>query len=168
MARGLGGNHIDDRGKTRIETDSFGPIEVPAEHYWGAQTQRSLAHFAIGSQIMPVAIVHALAMRWSSGPPRRSIANSGLCQPVYAPQSPPPPVKSRPAVSMPNFPLPLFPNRYAYRRRRPNQTRAGTSLARAQSRARREIRGFSPRSSKPDARIFRTQPRWSGVFEIRT
>jgi fumarate hydratase class II len=53
---------MDDRGKTRIETDSFGPIEVPAEHYWGAQTQRSLAHFAIGSQTMPLAIVHALAM----------------------------------------------------------------------------------------------------------
>jgi fumarate hydratase class II len=31
---------MDDRGKTRIETDSFGPVEVPAEHYWGAQTQR--------------------------------------------------------------------------------------------------------------------------------
>jgi fumarate hydratase class II len=41
---------------TRIETDSFGPVEVPAKHYWGAQTQRSLVHFAIGSQIMPLAI----------------------------------------------------------------------------------------------------------------
>ncbi|MGB6325014.1 MAG: class II fumarate hydratase [Methylocella sp.] len=48
--------------KTRIETDSFGPVEVPAKHYWGAQTQRSLVHFAIGSQTMPLAIVHALAM----------------------------------------------------------------------------------------------------------
>jgi fumarate hydratase, class II len=48
--------------KTRIETDSFGPVEVPAEHYWGAQTQRSLGHFAIGSQTMPMAIIHALAM----------------------------------------------------------------------------------------------------------
>jgi fumarate hydratase, class II len=48
--------------KRRIETDSFGPVEVPAEHYWGAQTQRSLAHFAIGSQTMPLAIIHALAM----------------------------------------------------------------------------------------------------------
>jgi fumarate hydratase class II len=35
--------------KTRIEADSFGPVEVPAAHYWGAQTQRSLVHFAIGS-----------------------------------------------------------------------------------------------------------------------
>ena len=48
--------------KTRIETDSFGPVEVPAAHYWGAQTQRSLGHFAIGSQTTPLAIIHALAM----------------------------------------------------------------------------------------------------------
>jgi hypothetical protein len=33
--------------ETRIETGSFGPVEAPAEHYWGAQTQRSLVHFAI-------------------------------------------------------------------------------------------------------------------------
>ena len=33
---------------TRIESDSMGQIEVPAEHYWGAQTQRSLIHFSIG------------------------------------------------------------------------------------------------------------------------
>ncbi|MGH6857103.1 MAG: class II fumarate hydratase [Methylocella sp.] len=45
-----------------METDSFGPIEVPAKHYWGAQTQRSLVHFAIGSQTMPLAIIRALAM----------------------------------------------------------------------------------------------------------
>ncbi len=48
--------------KTRIETDSFGPVEVPAKYYWGAQTQRSLVHFAIGSQTMPLAVIHALAM----------------------------------------------------------------------------------------------------------
>ena len=53
---------MDEGEKTRVETDSFGPIEVPAEHYWGAQTQRSSAHFAIGSEIMPLAIIHALAM----------------------------------------------------------------------------------------------------------
>jgi fumarate hydratase class II len=32
----------------RVETDSLGPVEVPAERYWGAQTQRSLVHFEIG------------------------------------------------------------------------------------------------------------------------
>ena len=34
--------------KTRIETDTFGPIEVPADKYWGAQAQRSLGNFKIG------------------------------------------------------------------------------------------------------------------------
>ena len=47
---------------TRIETDSLGPIEVPANAYWGAQTQRSLINFAIGDERMPLAIVHALAL----------------------------------------------------------------------------------------------------------
>ena len=47
---------------TRIETDSLGPIEVPANAYWGAQTQRSLINFAIGDARMPLAIVHALAL----------------------------------------------------------------------------------------------------------
>lgn len=46
---------------TRRETDSMGAIEVPAEHYWGAQTQRSLVHFAIGEDRMPIEVVHALA-----------------------------------------------------------------------------------------------------------
>jgi fumarate hydratase class II len=47
---------------TRIETDSLGPIEVPTDAYWGAQTQRSLINFAIGSEHMPLALVHALAL----------------------------------------------------------------------------------------------------------
>ena len=46
-------------GKTRTETDSMGPIEVPADRYWGAQTQRSLHHFSIGEDRMPVEIVRA-------------------------------------------------------------------------------------------------------------
>lgn len=46
---------------TRTERDSFGPIEVPAEHLWGAQTQRSLEHFHISSESMPVEIIMALA-----------------------------------------------------------------------------------------------------------
>ena len=46
---------------TRIETDSFGPIEVDDDHYWGAQTQRSLAHFAIGEERMPLELIYALA-----------------------------------------------------------------------------------------------------------
>ncbi len=47
--------------ESRMETDSFGPIEVPAEALWGAQTERSRRFFAIGNQNMPLAIIHALA-----------------------------------------------------------------------------------------------------------
>src|SRR5580698_5065708 len=43
----------------RQESDSMGTIEVPAEHYWGAQTQRSLIHFSIGNDRMPKAVYHA-------------------------------------------------------------------------------------------------------------
>jgi fumarate hydratase class II len=46
---------------TRTETDSFGPIEVPSDAYWGAQTQRSIENFPFGAnERMPVEIVHAL------------------------------------------------------------------------------------------------------------
>src|SRR5213080_3937856 len=45
---------------TRSETDSFGPIDVPADRYWGAQTERSRQNFRIGQDRMPIAIVHAL------------------------------------------------------------------------------------------------------------
>jgi len=44
---------------TRRETDSMGAIEVPADRYWGAQTQRSLIHFSIGDDRMPKAVYHA-------------------------------------------------------------------------------------------------------------
>ncbi|MFP5390506.1 MAG: class II fumarate hydratase [Gammaproteobacteria bacterium] len=47
--------------ETRTEKDSFGPIDVPAEHLWGAQTQRSLHHFAISSERMAPELVAALA-----------------------------------------------------------------------------------------------------------
>ena len=43
----------------RKESDSMGTIEVPAEHYWGAQTQRSLIHFSIGNDRMPKEVYHA-------------------------------------------------------------------------------------------------------------
>jgi fumarate hydratase class II len=44
---------------TRTESDSLGSLEVPAERYWGAQTQRSLIHFSIGDDHMPKAVYHA-------------------------------------------------------------------------------------------------------------
>ncbi|MCB2137160.1 MAG: class II fumarate hydratase, partial [Rhodobacteraceae bacterium] len=48
--------------KTRTETDSFGPLEVPADKYWGAQTQRSIMNFPIGWEKQPVAIIRALGV----------------------------------------------------------------------------------------------------------
>ncbi len=47
---------------TRTETDSFGPLEVPCDKYWGAQTQRSLINFPIGWEKQPVAVVRALGV----------------------------------------------------------------------------------------------------------
>ncbi|WP_022961897.1 class II fumarate hydratase [Halopseudomonas pelagia] len=47
---------------TRSESDSMGNIDVPADRYWGAQTQRSLQHFAIGEERIPLAVVHALGL----------------------------------------------------------------------------------------------------------
>jgi fumarate hydratase class II len=48
--------------KTRTETDSFGPIEVPADGYWGAQTERSRHNFPIGDEVMPRPLIVALAI----------------------------------------------------------------------------------------------------------
>jgi fumarate hydratase class II len=72
MAAVPGGKHMDvfmarsttpfPAKPTRTETDSFGPIEVPADRYWGAQTERSRQNFRIGQDRMPVAIVHALGI----------------------------------------------------------------------------------------------------------
>ena len=48
--------------QTRTETDSFGPLEVPVDKYWGAQTQRSIINFPIGWEKQPIAIVRALGV----------------------------------------------------------------------------------------------------------
>jgi len=48
--------------QTRTESDSFGPLEVPSEKYWGAQTQRSIMNFPIGWEKQPIAIVRALGV----------------------------------------------------------------------------------------------------------
>jgi fumarate hydratase class II len=52
----------ETRQRTRVETDSFGPIEVPADRYWGAQTERSLRNFRIGTERMPIPLIRALAV----------------------------------------------------------------------------------------------------------
>jgi fumarate hydratase class II len=50
------------RQRSRVETDSFGPIEVSADRYWGAQTERSLRNFRIGTEHMPIPLIRALAI----------------------------------------------------------------------------------------------------------
>ena len=47
---------------SRRESDSMGPVEVPADKLWGAQTQRSLEHFRISTEKMPLSLIHALAL----------------------------------------------------------------------------------------------------------
>ena len=46
----------------RVESDTMGSIEVPADHYWGAQTERSLHHFAISHETMPPAVITAFGV----------------------------------------------------------------------------------------------------------
>ena len=47
---------------TRTEKDSLGPIEVPSDRLWGAQTERSRRFFRISGERMPLAVIHALAL----------------------------------------------------------------------------------------------------------
>jgi fumarate hydratase, class II len=54
--------HMGGMSQTRTETDSFGAVDVPADRYWGAQTQRSIENFRIGGERMPLPLVHAMAL----------------------------------------------------------------------------------------------------------
>ncbi len=54
---------MSDQGKIRVESDSMGNIDVPADRYWGAQTQRSLQNFKIGGEKMPPQMVKALGLQ---------------------------------------------------------------------------------------------------------
>ena len=56
------GTSVEAMSATRTETDSMGPIEVPADRYWGAQTARSLVHFSIGDDVMPREIIRAFGI----------------------------------------------------------------------------------------------------------
>ena len=68
---------------TRTETDSFGPIEVPADSYWGAQTERSIENFPFGAnEQMPPEIVHALGFVKQAA--ARVNARLGLLEPQIA------------------------------------------------------------------------------------
>ncbi|MAL89816.1 MULTISPECIES: class II fumarate hydratase [unclassified Brevundimonas] len=53
---------MSDTNKPRVETDTFGPIDVPANRYWGAQAQRSLGNFKIGWETQPLPVVRALGI----------------------------------------------------------------------------------------------------------
>ncbi|MDE0941447.1 MAG: class II fumarate hydratase [Alphaproteobacteria bacterium] len=55
-------DNIKTRTETRTETDSFGPLKVPTDRYWGAQTQRSRQNFKIGWEKMPIPAVHAFGV----------------------------------------------------------------------------------------------------------
>ncbi len=69
--------------ETRTETDSFGPIEVPADSYWGAQTERSIANFPFGSaEQMPLEIIRALGFVKQAA--ARVNARMGLLEPQIA------------------------------------------------------------------------------------
>src|SRR5690606_33064881 len=56
------GEPVVSEQKTRTETDTFGPIEVPSDRYWGAQAQRSLGNFRSGWEKQPASIVRALGI----------------------------------------------------------------------------------------------------------
>src|ERR1044071_7040500 len=62
MEKPMATTSVDQAGRTRIESDSMGPIEVPTNVYWGAQTQRSLHHFDIGRDVMPPELIRAFAV----------------------------------------------------------------------------------------------------------
>ena len=73
--------------RTRTESDSFGPIEVPADALWGAQTARSLRFFAIGEQRMPIGLIHALAwLKWAAACVNRELQllDAGKAQAIAA------------------------------------------------------------------------------------
>ena len=54
---------MKEKGFMREETDSFGPIPVSAEAYWGAQTERSRQNFRIGVEIMPLPVIRSLGLQ---------------------------------------------------------------------------------------------------------
>ena len=59
---------------TRTETDTMGAVEVPADHYWGAQTQRSIENFKIGGERMPLPLIHAFGLQKKAA----ALANKAL------------------------------------------------------------------------------------------
>ena len=92
---------------TRIERDSFGPIEVPADRLWGAQTQRSLEHFRISTEKMPEALIRALLIvKRSCGARQRGAA--ARCRSRRRTPSSPPPTKALAGRHAGEFPLAVW------------------------------------------------------------
>ena len=67
---------------TRVETDSMGAVEVPSDHYWGAQTARSLVHFSIGEEKMPRPVIRAMGILKEAA--ARTNAELGRLDPALA------------------------------------------------------------------------------------
>ena len=90
---------------TRTETDTFGPIDVPADRYWGAQTQRSLQNF---QDRLPTACLCLSCARWASSSRPQPDTNMalGLLDKEIGGEDPlPPPAKLRKAKHDDHFPL---------------------------------------------------------------
>ncbi len=62
---------MTSQAKTRTERDSIGPIDVPADCYWGAQTGRSLIHFSIGHDLIPIEVIRAFGVLKKAAAPNR-------------------------------------------------------------------------------------------------
>ena len=77
-----------DMKKTRTETDTFGPIEVDATRYWGAQAQRSLDNFKIGWEKQPQPVIRALGIVKRAAP-RPTWRWAASTRPSARPSSPP-------------------------------------------------------------------------------
>ena len=71
-------------GSSRVESDSMGEIEVQADNYWGAQTARSLHHFAIGADTMPQPVIRAFGvLKEAAALVNASPANAAVSAPVW-------------------------------------------------------------------------------------
>ena len=73
--------------ETRIETDSMGSVEVPADRYWGAQTQRSLKYFRIGHDVMPLEVIRAFGvLKLAAARTNMALGKlpEGLAEPIMA------------------------------------------------------------------------------------
>ena len=92
---------------TRIERDSFGPIEVPADRLWGAQTQRSLEHFRISTEKMPEPLIRALLIVKRSSRARQR-ERSACCRSRRRMPSSPRPTRCSPDAIAGEFPLAVW------------------------------------------------------------